>query len=666
MRKTILYVENKPMDVEHVEYEMAQHDIHVLVAKNVEEAIAHVEQSWFHLVVLDVRLKAEDDDADLRGIHLAKDPRLSNVPKIIFTNYPDLGHLQELIGRDHVHAYIGPKNYEELVRQVQRIFQDHVKINPALEMRWDAPSPEFLAQRIHAPLSTDLLHPRAEELQDLFRRLWYQAEQARCVRFERVLWQHKGRIALVVHVFKPHISPESFVVVCGTREAIIREAKQVRAIAPPHATTKLLRTAETRHFAANLYLLEGLDLQRARTLREIYRADYALALKALTNAVAQAKQWEKGHARVQEGASGLESGLRWLEMPPLVEIRQQLETQRDALPLRLAEIKMDAHLEINPKGIRLTSKTIDSVSCWDLPAWLQILAAPSSILRFVHVPGRVTGDNVLVDDAGQVWFSDFGYAGDAPEGAFMANLDALIRYDWMDDLVPMNHAPVFQVSDLYQIEREFMDPNLPPATLIGPFRLGIYAARKMLKRLWLMDKQLAKDSDVYKLQLLVHAIARMCEALPVQELTHRELAQLVHLWLGTAMLAETIVEPPTPPPPPPLLSGITFDPATGKFYVNELELTIGGKSYAILKYLYDHANTLCWYGAIGSKVWGQFHSSESKSNSYKSKDADRDLNNLFRFVATLKKELRALDADVEYIENREGEGYILTPNPYTK
>lgn len=663
MHKTILYVENKPSDVEHVEYEMARHDIRVLVAKNVEEAIAHVEQSWFHIVVLDVRLKAEDDDADLRGIHLAKDPRLSNVPKIIFTNYPDLGHLQELIGRDHVHAYIGPKNYDELVRQVQRIFQDHVKINPSLEMRWGNTTPEFLAQRIEHTLAADLLRVRAEELQDLFRRLWRQAEQVQHVRFERVLWQHKGRIALVVHVFNPHVSPESFVVVCGTREAIIREAKQVRAIAPPHATTKLLRTAETRHFAANLYLLEGLDLQRARTLHEVYRADYALALKALTNTVGQAKRWEKGHARVQEGAGGLESGLHWLGLPSLVEIKQQLETQRDGMPSHLAELKMDAHLEINPKGIHLTSKTIGSISFLDIPAYLQTLAAPSPYIRFVHVPGRVTGDNLLVDDTGQVWFTDFGYAGDAPEGAFMANLDALIRYDWMDDLVPMNHAPVFQVSDLYQIEREFINPNSPPATLIGPFRLGIYAARKMLKRLWLMDKQLAKDSDPYKLQLLVHAIARMCEALPVQDLTHRELAQLVHLWLGTAMLAETIVEPP--PPPPPLPPGITFDPATRKFYVNGLELPIKGKKYDVLKYLYDHANTLCRYDAIGSEVWPGFHPRDSKPGIFIPKEADLDRGNLFTLVTRLKEPIRALDADVEYIENREG-GYILTPNPYLK
>ena len=70
----------------------------VLKADSLEQARQLLAETRLHLAILDIRLVDDDDDHDMSGLTLAKDPAFSPVPKIMLTGFPTYQAVREVLG----------------------------------------------------------------------------------------------------------------------------------------------------------------------------------------------------------------------------------------------------------------------------------------------------------------------------------------------------------------------------------------------------------------------------------------------------------------------------------------------------------------------------------------------------------------------------------------
>ncbi|PJA47264.1 hypothetical protein CO172_02340, partial [Candidatus Uhrbacteria bacterium CG_4_9_14_3_um_filter_36_7] len=228
------------------------------------------------------RMQNDDDERDVSGLTLLEEPACRTIPTIILTGYPSVDTAVQALrpdidGKslaiDFVKKEDGP---DALIERINRAFaHPRFHINWSLALDWKATNPFALVSLIKPGLEGEheQLMNCADELQDLFRRLFYEKDR---IRLDRLLWHHNGRVALIVFVFKEGAKPESFVVVCGQNAIVNEEAQRFDEFAPkaPGETGTTLSEkmrAETTHFAANAYTLTGHDLENVQTLAELYR-----------------------------------------------------------------------------------------------------------------------------------------------------------------------------------------------------------------------------------------------------------------------------------------------------------------------------------------------------------------------------------------------------------
>ena len=69
----------------------------VLRAYSPEEARDILSTQNIHLVILDIRLINDDDEEDISGVLLAKDPEFQHIPKIILTGFPDYKTVRDVM-----------------------------------------------------------------------------------------------------------------------------------------------------------------------------------------------------------------------------------------------------------------------------------------------------------------------------------------------------------------------------------------------------------------------------------------------------------------------------------------------------------------------------------------------------------------------------------------
>jgi len=100
-------------------------------APSLAEAKRLLQEGHIHLAILDIRLENDDDEKDVSGLTLAKDPAYRSIPKIILTGFPSYEHVREALGPvldglppalDFVSKAEGP---ERLIDAVTRVFAHH-------------------------------------------------------------------------------------------------------------------------------------------------------------------------------------------------------------------------------------------------------------------------------------------------------------------------------------------------------------------------------------------------------------------------------------------------------------------------------------------------------------------------------------------------------------
>jgi CheY-like chemotaxis protein len=279
MNGIVLFADNDPDFLDTRAEFLEQAGYRVRKAYTLEQARQLLETAHIHLAILDIRMENDDDEKDISGLTLARDPAFRPVPKIILTGFPTYEAVRQALGPaldglppavDFLAKQEGP---EVLIQAVERAFTQHVRINRDLLIRPDEREPlsfPHLVSLLQPEVPPERLPDRVGELEDLFRKLFYDKRQ---ITLGRLLWQRGGRACLPVFAYSPEGAVEQRLVICGMRSQIQQEMACYKRHAPKGGigTTLVSPLTETMHFAAMAYDLHEADLEQAQTFEAFYR-----------------------------------------------------------------------------------------------------------------------------------------------------------------------------------------------------------------------------------------------------------------------------------------------------------------------------------------------------------------------------------------------------------
>jgi len=588
----ILFVDNDPDFLETRAEFLERAGFHVSKSTNLSDAEKHLRDGWFHLAIFDIRMVNDDDEKDVSGMTLINADFIRTLTKIVLTSFNtslvrDLvraAQRAQLLTIDVIEKAEGP---DALIAAVNVAFAKHVRINWNLTIDWKARDSFSLVKLIEPNLEGERLLNRAEELEDLFRRLFYEKGH---IRVERLLWRQNSRVALVVFAFKEGLKPEAFVVVCGQNAIINDEAQHFYEFAPkaPGETGTALSDkmrVETTHFAANAYTLAGNDLEHVQTLAELYRLGPEKTFNAALNTLFQ-QNLEAWHQEKHIFREVLSLDIAYRRRLRLIdEYTQQLLEERIAaveaqIPTLGASIERSEEMLL----VRFNGQSF----AYSNPLTLlsQAFRTRQSALS-VTVPGTLSGDNILTDTSGHTWLTDFAEAGLAPLVWNYVTLEAAIRFDWVETK---------ELQRRHELERclsftDFAKPDIRDLeqVVLRPAR-AIRVIRKMAAR------PVGRDTDAYYLGIFFHAARRLMDFNPAFPLPTTEWARLGHILLSMAMIAERLKleladEPPLTPQP---ISEVSIkDEKARIIMIGDREKRLPPQPFAVFWYLYCHANVVC-------------------------------------------------------------------------
>ncbi len=638
---TILFVENDRdfLDTRAEFLTIAGHE--VVKAYTLEQAREKLDNTYVHLAILDIRMRDDDDEKDTSGITLAQDPAYRLIPKIILTNFPSTKDAIATL-RVQKHGLQPAVNFlkksdgpDIMIAAVAEVLEQHIHINWDLDIAWKARDRFSLVNLIKPDLNDELILIRAQEFEDLFRKLFYEKDQ---IRIERLLWHRAGRIALVVFTFKTGTTPEHFIVTCGQREQMQIEAQNYNEFSPkaPGDTGVILSSqVETTRYAANLYTLAGANLENIQTLSEAHKTHSEKEIGVILKSLLQQTlfSWHEGQRTGKQQVSLDE--LYRLHLNLTVDqisqgkLKNCVKAILDQIPKLNAHIEhRDATLSFQfggrlynyPEPVPFISRKLDL----DDPV----------VLR--KSPGDFSDTNILTDGLAQTWLTDFNGAGMKPLLWDFVAIEAIVRYDWdtstrFGRLCELEQCLV--KSEFFSLNDKDVEPE-------------VRKTLRFIQTIRRLAYETIGESDLpYHTGLFFQAMKRIAAFEPNNSLTNQELARLTQVLLSAAMLAEKVFSTKK------AHFEHTLKIKEGTVFVRGVSKKMRGKKYDLLSYLHKHANKVCKRADIIQHLYNV----EVETN------YERD--SLNALVSRLRGEIEINPKKPNFLHTETGVGYRLTPSP---
>jgi hypothetical protein len=209
-------------------------------------------------------------------------------------------------------------------------------------------------------------------------------------------------------------------------------------------------------------------------------------------------------------------------------------------------------------------------------------------------PGTLSGDNILVEQNGCTWLTDFAQAGPAPLLWDFVSLEAVIRFDLVDTA---------DLQALHDFETRLVKParlndRLDVQDIDPPLRKALEVIQEVRR---LAFSASGGDPTQYYQGLYFRAMSDVAGYVPGLKYGRRELARLVHVLLAAAMICKSIEqgsEKPALKSSPSTSEGIRVDEANRRVWVEGRQVELGPSEFDLLLYLYTHAGQLCRRRAI--------------------------------------------------------------------
>ncbi len=598
MEKIILFMDNVRDFLEVQSKLLEQAGYQVSRALTLEDAEKELREKRIHLAIFDIRMLDENDEQDISGLLLAQKEEYRPLPKIILTAYPSYEYVREALGLtpEGLPPAVNFLDKDEgpgaLIQAVEQAFGQYVRINWDLHIRWDERerlSFPHLVTVIEPDLDTARLPDRAGELEDLFRKLFYEKYQ---VIIGRLLWHREGRICTTVFAYSPEGVLEQRIVTCGLRLRIEQELARYRDFAPKGGIgTALAGFAETMHLAAIAYTLPEADLEQVQTFEAFYRTNKSSQIRAALEHLFQSilAAWHQG-GRILEETKSLgqlyREGLNLSrEAVPQEELQRRMEALgKEALSLGPTTMELSAH----ELALRFPNDVTVSYPN-PIPHVYEEAAGggPPVVCRIT--PGTLTGDNILVDQDGRTWLTDFAQAGPAPILWDFVSLEATIRFDLVESA---------DLQALHEFEKRLVTPTrlnerLDTQDIDPQFRKALGVIQEIRRQAF---SAAGADPISYYKGLFSHAVNHMAGYVPNLRHTRQELARLAHALLAAAMIYDKITQmtrKPSPEGSSPSVRGIEIDEANHQVWVEGRQVALSPTEFDVLLYLYNRPEQLC-------------------------------------------------------------------------
>lgn len=573
----------------------------VLRSYSIEEAEESLANRNIHLSILDIRMLDEDDPNDISGLKLAQKREYESIPKIMLTAYPTYSYVRDAMGfaeggfKPAINFLSKAEGPKALVEAVRLAFNDHLRINWDLVIQTNDAAPltfAYLAGLLDSTLSGDRLPDRSEEMEDLFRRLFYESEQ---IRIERLLWRCEERAALLVFSFDRDNKCRPLLVVCGRKGNARVSAYSKNAVElPDNCGTAFVRTAETFRYWATAYRLNGADLEDVFTLSELYRSGSERALLAAIDSLLENTLvcWRRSGRKVCEDQL-LDEVYRGLAGLQVDQASMAALEERILFVFREAEIKLGLRLELNSESLML--HVGGEPLSYPNPVAVVIRGLRENRpYALVSTPGFFSTENIAVDGDGRVWLTDFARAGTVPELWDYISLEAILRFDLVD---AKKGEWICELESLLSNEG-FSKPD--PSEVEPSLRRAVRAIQVVRRH---AAPIIGTDYRAYHRGIVLQATSRIASYDKKFRLTRREIARLTHCAIAISTIGEAVAQDNKEAVPAALhRKGISIEGTS--VWVEGANIKLRGQSYQLLKFLHDRANEACSRRDLVENVFG--------------------------------------------------------------
>lgn len=250
-KPTILFVEDNAPFLKACKGLLEAEGYEVLCAGTLQRAKRIIKDRWVHLAIVDVRLASDQPEAtDVRGLALAREID-ATIPTILITAFATqeiVRSVIESIGDHRASAvdFLSKQDGDKaMLEAVRRVLRDHVRINRDLDLKLSQPSSfhALAADLERGRWDSRLLATRADEMEDIFRKLFFEHTRA-CLDGFKAGPEGVGTV-LVTAVSSR--GAERFAVKCGMRKDILASVQQ--------SHERHIYLARTLHYAAAAYPL---------------------------------------------------------------------------------------------------------------------------------------------------------------------------------------------------------------------------------------------------------------------------------------------------------------------------------------------------------------------------------------------------------------------------
>jgi DNA-binding response OmpR family regulator len=640
MKKMIvLLADNNSEFLDMMSEALEQADFEVLKATSPEEAERILRDHWVHLAIIDVRLRRDNDEKDISGLMLAKKEAYRSIPKIILTAWPQWAHIPDMMkhvfeGLPSAVDYLEKgKDQEITIQAVKDAFAKYVRINWNLEIRLKTKNSfVHIVSLIEPHINNDSLLDRAGELEDLFRKLFYDNTQ---ITIGQLITREDGWVILKVFAHKDRGTQEQFVISCGRRERIKEEERRFEEFAPQGigaGSTSKINTEETMRFAAIIYRLNDADMEATITFGEFWNRPTQEVLAALDHLYDTVlPRWhKKAPYYPQESMSLSDFYLDQLKLS-----QEELERRVEALCRELTNAGLTRLKYSSNELILPLSNGSPATYRNPIPYLFGKRVDVGSPVPYGSTPGQLNGTSVLVNPQARTWLINFSQATDkTPLLHDFVSMETAIKFELFT--IPNIQARLEMEKRLLAVSslaEEVDVKDLEPE--VQKMLQTISHIRK--RALAIIDHQ---EMHPYLTGLLFCAVGQLATYNSQESHLRHELISYMHSLLSAAMICKEL----TP--------SIWIDVSNGKVGFKHKELRLNEQEFNLLWCLCEwrerFPNSPCSYQAIAHRVF--------KGEDYMAKIHK---NSIFALVRRLREKIEPNPENPEYIVLFWNKGYKL-------